>query len=152
MGAAVVRIFRSSWPRLVSSADGLFLAIIMRKKSNESDPQLPFPASKVSTVLELLHKILLNGTNENRRCCKYCKVKMIMPVELPREDCVWRRAWKLVNEPRFEMDTPAVQARLTGSRSLMCFRGLSFSSATRRGSGVGTTRPIPSWTPVGSLR
>jgi len=56
--------------------------------------------------------------------------------------------------PRFGMDTPAgtAQARLTGSRPLMCFRRLSFSSATSRGSRVAITRSIPSWTPFGSLR
>jgi len=71
----------------------------MPKKTNESAPQLPFPEeSQLSTVLELLHKILLNGTNENRRYCKYCKAKMVMPIELHRDDCVWRLAWKLVNE------------------------------------------------------
>jgi hypothetical protein len=71
----------------------------MRKKANESNPQLPFPEEpQLSTVLGLLHKILLNGTNENRRYCKYCKAKMIMPVELHRDDCTWRLAWKLVNE------------------------------------------------------
>jgi hypothetical protein len=72
----------------------------MRKKPpNESDPRLPFPEEpQLSTVLELLHKILLNGTNENRRYCKYCNAKMIMPIELHRNDCVWRLAWKLINE------------------------------------------------------
>ena len=48
--------------------------------------------------MELIHKILLNGTNENRRYCKYCKAKMVMPIELHRDDCAWRLAWKLVNE------------------------------------------------------
>ncbi len=71
----------------------------MRKKPNESDPRLTFPdPPQLSTVLDLLHKILLNGTNENRAYCKYCKAKMIMPIELHRDDCVWRLAWKLVNE------------------------------------------------------
>jgi hypothetical protein len=71
----------------------------MPKKTNESAPKLPFPEPpQLSTVLELLHKILLNGTNENRSYCKYCKAKMIMPIELHRDDCTWRLAWKLVNE------------------------------------------------------
>jgi len=71
----------------------------MPKKANEPEPQLPFPEEpQLSTVLELLHKILLNGTNENRRYCNYCRANMIMPIELHRDDCVWRRAWKLVNE------------------------------------------------------
>jgi len=76
-------------------------------KKIESTPQLPFPeAPQLSTVLELLHNILLNGTNENRRYCKYCKAKMIMPIELHKDDCVWRRAWKLVNDQKSTSDLP----------------------------------------------
>ena len=83
----------------------------MRKKANESDSQLPFAEElQLSTVLELLHKILLNGTNENRRYCKYCKAKMIMPIELHRDDCVWRVGWKLVNDRKAKNDLPTKQS------------------------------------------
>ena len=50
------------------------------------------------SIFELFEQILLNGTNENRRYCRYCKAKMILPIELHRDDCLWRRAWKLVND------------------------------------------------------
>ena len=51
----------------------------------------------VPAALDLLHEILKNGTNHNRRYCLYCRVAMAVPVELHRKDCVWRQAWELVN-------------------------------------------------------
>jgi hypothetical protein len=60
--------------------------------------KIPNEADELSTVIELLEQILLKGTNENRRVCKYCKAKMMVPIELHKEDCLWRRAWKFVND------------------------------------------------------
>jgi hypothetical protein len=54
-----------------------------KSKSTDNDVRL---------LVELLEQILLNGTNENRAYCKYCKAKMIMPIELHRDDCLWRHA------------------------------------------------------------
>ena len=63
---------------------------------------MPWPLSddseRLSTVLALLEKILRDGTNENRRYCKYCKIIMKSPVELHKTDCTWRIAWELVNQ------------------------------------------------------
>ena len=63
---------------------------------------MPWPLSddseRLSTVLALLEKILRDGTNENRRYCKYCKIIMKSPVELHKTDCAWRIAWELVNQ------------------------------------------------------
>ena len=59
------------------------------------------------SVVELFEQILLNGTNENRRYCRYCKAKMILPIELHRDDCLWRRAWKLVNDLKKRQNSPA---------------------------------------------
>ena len=70
----------------------------MRKKANEPDQLSADEEWQLSAVVDLLEKILLNGTNENRRYCKYCNAKMIMPIELHKNDCLWRRAWKLVND------------------------------------------------------
>lgn len=47
---------------------------------------------KLSTALDLLEKLLKNGIRENRKYCKYCNAKMIIPIELHRLDCVLRRA------------------------------------------------------------
>jgi len=67
----------------------------MAAKNNELASQ----KSKLEeSIVELFEQILLNGTNENRRYCRYCKAKMILPIELHRDDCLWRRAWKLVND------------------------------------------------------
>ena len=62
------------------------------------DNKIANEADALSTAVELLEQILLKGTNENRRYCRYCKAKMIVPIELHKEDCLWRRAWKLVND------------------------------------------------------
>ena len=67
----------------------------MAAKNNELASQ----KNKVEeSIFELFEQILLNGTNENHRYCRYCKAKMILPIELHRDDCLWRRAWKLVND------------------------------------------------------
>ena len=74
-------------------------SFIRTRKESHFQPPFPEPP-QLSAVLELLHKILLNGTNESRRYCKYCNAKMIMPIELHRDDCAWRLAWKLVNDQK----------------------------------------------------
>jgi hypothetical protein len=72
------------------------------KPKGRSDPPTERPTSddadKLSLALDLLKKILKHGTNQDRRYCLYCKVSMRAPIELHKEDCVWRQAWKLVNE------------------------------------------------------
>jgi hypothetical protein len=63
------------------------------KANNTQDP------SKNSTALELLRIILETGAiNQNRRYCVYCKAAMAVPLELHRKECVWRRAWELLND------------------------------------------------------
>ena len=61
-------------------------------------------------LVELFEQILLNGTNENRRYCRYCKAKMILPIELHRDDCLWRRAWKLVNDLKKRQNSPRLSS------------------------------------------
>jgi hypothetical protein len=57
-------------------------------------------ADQLSTALDLLRELLKHDTNHNRRYCIYCKVSMRAPIELHKEDCVWRRAWQLVNDKK----------------------------------------------------
>jgi hypothetical protein len=64
----------------------------------KSSKETPVESDQLSAPLDLLREILKNGTNHNRRYCLYCKVAMAVPVELHRKDCVWRRAWELVND------------------------------------------------------
>jgi hypothetical protein len=59
-------------------------------------------SDKLSTAITLLEKILTNGTNENRRYCKYCKIIMKSPTELHKTDCTWRLAWEFVNREKEE--------------------------------------------------
>jgi hypothetical protein len=70
---------------------------------------MPRPLSddsgKLSTALTLLEKILRDGTNENRRYCKYCKIIMKSPVELHKTDCTWRLAWELVNQRKQQRES-----------------------------------------------
>jgi hypothetical protein len=75
-------------------------------KTKKTDPEAtktaPAPAEgdsgRLSTALELLRTILETGTtNQNRPLLRYCKAAMAMPLELHRKECVWRRAWELVN-------------------------------------------------------
>jgi hypothetical protein len=55
-------------------------------------------SARLSTALELLRTILETAAiNQNRRYCVYCKAAKAVPLELHRKDCVWRRAWELVN-------------------------------------------------------
>jgi len=58
---------------------------------------------KLSLALNLLKKVLKDGTNHNRRYCAYCKVPMTTPIESHKQGCVWRQAWQLVAEknPQF---------------------------------------------------
>ena len=61
--------------------------------ANQTSPDF----DKLLTAITLLEKILQNGTNENRKYCKYCKIIMKSPTELHKTDCTWRLAWELVN-------------------------------------------------------
>jgi hypothetical protein len=61
--------------------------------ANQTSPD----SDKLLTAITLLEKILQNGTNENRKYCKYCKIIMKSPTELHKTDCTWRLAWELVN-------------------------------------------------------
>jgi hypothetical protein len=65
-----------------------------RVKSSQERPSEP---DQLSAALDLLREILKNGTNHNRRYCLYCTASMRVPIELHKEDCVWRRAWQLVS-------------------------------------------------------
>jgi hypothetical protein len=62
----------------------------------------PNPSSdepdKLSIALELLDTIVKKGSNDTRRYCRYCNVKMNSPIELHKKDCTWRRALELLNE------------------------------------------------------
>ena len=55
---------------------------------------------KLSVALELLDTIVKKGSNDNRRYCRYCNVKMDGPIELHKKDCTWRRALELLNEAK----------------------------------------------------
>jgi hypothetical protein len=68
------------------------------RNSELTDRAAPDEPDKLSVALDLLKKILQDGTNHNRRYCIHCKVSMKAPIELHKEDCVWRRAWRLVND------------------------------------------------------
>ncbi len=63
-------------------------------RANSSEP------ASLPLALDLLKKILKNGTNRNRRYCVYCKASMTAPVDSHKENCVWRRAWELVSEQK----------------------------------------------------
>ena len=53
---------------------------------------------RLSIALELLDTLIKKGSNDTRRNCRYCDVKMSSPVELHNKDCTWRRALELLNE------------------------------------------------------
>jgi len=61
-------------------------------RANSSEP------ANLPLALDLLKKILKDGTDQNRRNCVYCKVLMATPIDLHKKNCVWRRAWQLVSE------------------------------------------------------
>jgi hypothetical protein len=53
---------------------------------------------RLSIALELLDTIVKKRSNDNRRYCRYCNVKMNGPIELHKKDCTWRRALELLTE------------------------------------------------------
>ena len=82
----------------------------MRAGNNEIARKKDQPSIAEQAIVELFEQILLNGTNENRRYCRYCKAKMILPIELHRDDCLWRRAWKLVNDLKKRQNSPRLSS------------------------------------------
>jgi hypothetical protein len=66
----------------------------------KSSREMPSEPDQFSVALNLLREILQNETIHNRKYCVYCSVAMAVPLELHRKECVWRRAWKLVNEKK----------------------------------------------------
>jgi hypothetical protein len=73
-----------------------------QRKESSKLAQTPNQSSdepgKLSIALELLDTIVKNGSNDNRRHCRYCDVKMNSPIELHEKGCTWRRVLELLNE------------------------------------------------------
>jgi hypothetical protein len=69
-----------------------------RVKAASEPAETDSGSDQLSVVLDILREILKHDSNHSRRYCMYCKVSMRVPIELHKEDCVWRRAWQLVNE------------------------------------------------------
>jgi hypothetical protein len=69
-----------------------------RVKAASEPAETDSGSAQLSAALDLLREILKNGTNHNRRYCLYCKASMRVPIELHKEECVWRWASQLVNE------------------------------------------------------